>query len=566
MMKTVIFAVCSFLAMGFFCLADDAIWYGGPGSGSFGEPTNWSYNLVPGAWDRAIFPFMNYPYTVTFDQGYENKAMIVNGAELTLDLNGNEYYLNSSWQDGPAAVIGESDTLAISSLLLVHGNVYSRDMVIGLWQDTHGQLTLSGPDAQWTTLFDGDWNGVWLGQIGGDVTLEVLDGAQFKHGHGASAIDAASDAAIQVDGVNSQWYVDGQFDMSNWGTTTVNVTNGGLVDIGKLTMAMERGSSAQINLTGENQQLGLQLHAGFENSLTIGQNGQAAIRLSGSSLWNQGTMTLGENLGSSGLLEIHEGATVFCDNSVAVGGNFDRAGGKGRIELIDDTPGNGIETEFRVQAEGQEYMKVWPKGTIVLDGGHITVQNNSGQPNPIILQGTLEGNGYIWGYLENRGGLVAPTDEYNGNRLSVGYDYTQDAAGTLKIALRSNEHYPAIQVNNPDFGQANLGGMLDVELVEGFVPGYDDRFEIVRATTVSGTFINATEYYLFEDGRFEVEYNNDSIVLTHYSAEPSCPNYSIADLNKDCLVNLADFAMFAAEWLDCNLVPESDCAGYGVVE
>lgn len=574
-MKTLIFTICSFLAVGSFCLADDAIWYGEPGSGSFGQPTNWNYNLVPGAWDRAIFPFMNYPYTVTFDTGYENKAMVVDGAEMTLDLNGNEYYLNCDPSQDFSAVIGESDTLAMSSLRLVHGNVYSRDMVIGLWQDTHGQLTLSGPDAQWSTLFNGNWNGVSLGQIGGDATLEVLEGAKFEHGHGASAIDAECDVVVDVNGIDSQWYVDGQFDMSNWGNTTVDVINGGLVNIGKLTMALERGSSAQINVTGENQQwgCGLWLHANWDNSLTIGKRGQAGIRVDGSQVWNQGTMTIAEEPGSHGLLEIHEGSTVWCDNSVAVGGNFDSAGGAGRIELVDDTPGNGIETEFRVQAEGQEYMIVWPGGTIVIDGGHITVLDNSGQPNPIVLQGgTLEGNGYIWGHLENRGGLVAPSDAEGSKVLNIAYNYTQDSTGTLKITIAGREpvsQYAHLRVTSENYGQVSLDGMLDVDLIGGFVPDYEDEFAVIAAQNISGTFSNAPSRYVFEGGSFDVIYNTDSydsVILTHYSPEPACPRFSPADINKDCLVDLADFAMFAAEWLDCNLVPEFNCPGYVGVE
>jgi hypothetical protein len=38
-----------------------------------------------------------------------------------------------------------------------------------------------------------------------------------------------------------------------------------------------------------------------------------------------------------------------------------------------------------------------------------------------------------------------------------------------------------------------------------------------------------------------------------------CDGLSEADLNEDCKVDFSDFALFAAEWLDCNMDPESSC-------
>ncbi len=113
----------------------------------------------------------------------------------------------------------------------------------------------------------------------------------------------------------------------------------------------------------------------------------------------------------------------------------------------------------------------------------------------------------------------------------------------------------------------SLNGILDVDLVGGFVPDYEDRFEIIAAQNIAGTFSNAASRYVFEGGSFDVIYNTDSydsVILTHYSAEPACPKYPMADLTKDCQVDLADFAMFATEWLECNLVPASNCPGYTV--
>ena len=555
-MKSLMVVICAFLAVGGLCSADDCIWYNYAG-GSFGDASNWNYNKVPESWDRAFFPFMNMPYTVTLDNSYENIAMYVDGADLTLNLNGNAYNLSGAPEENRSVFIGHSDTEASSLTLNNGGNngwLYSGDVSIGYYNWASGSLTLLGSDAYWTTLFLGDWHGVWIGEEG-DAKLAVVDGAKFLHGHGWSAVGAESEVIIDVNGNNSEWYVDGQFDMSVNGKTTVNVNNGGLVDIGKLTMGVERGSLAEININSETQQDSeLRLHANWETSLTLGQNGRATLGVYGSKVWNKGSMIIGENPGSSGQLEIHDGSQVDCDGSLAVGGTFERHGGTGRIEVIDSQL-------YAANNAADQYVKVWPRGTIVLDGGDITTSYEL-SANPIVLQGgTLEGNGVIWAQLENRGGLVAATDE--GNRISVGYNYTQDEAGTLKVVLRRSDSYSFLQVNNPNFGQANIDGFLDVEFIDGFVPNYEDEFAVIRATSVAGKFINAVSEYVFEDGSFDVEYRDgdtDEVVLTHYSPTPYCLKYPNSDLNKDCKVDMVDFAIFVSEWLECGLEPESECS------
>ena len=40
---------------------------------------------------------------------------------------------------------------------------------------------------------------------------------------------------------------------------------------------------------------------------------------------------------------------------------------------------------------------------------------------------------------------------------------------------------------------------------------------------------------------------------------PSCDGAVDADLNGDCVANLADFAIVAADWLECDLVPGTLC-------
>jgi hypothetical protein len=42
-------------------------------------------------------------------------------------------------------------------------------------------------------------------------------------------------------------------------------------------------------------------------------------------------------------------------------------------------------------------------------------------------------------------------------------------------------------------------------------------------------------------------------------SQPVCLGKPVGDLNGDCKVNFADFAIMASSWLECNLVPQSAC-------
>ncbi len=528
-MKTLVFAVCVFLACGAVVFADEFYWTSSAG-GFYGDPNNWNPFGVPG-FDGGDTVWFNLPdaYTVTLDTDYANNTLYADGSDVTLDLDGFTYSLQYSPEGSKSAVIGQSTT---SSLSIKNGIVHSREISIGQFSYAIGSLALSGSGTEWGTMFDGDWHGVWIGEDG-DATLAVLDNAFFNHGHGLSAFAPDSDAVIEVNGQDSHWYVDGQFDMSILGSTVVDIIDGGLVDIGKLTMGLYEDSSAEININSVNpQESELQLRSISETSLTIAQSGQAAVRLYASKLLNQGTMILGENSSGNGLLELHEHSLADCLNSIAVGGNFENAGGVGVIRIIDDDRENQTGVRFEAtELEGQ-YIKVWPQGTISMDGGEFVAEYGSWQANPIILEGgTLEGNGMVWAYVENNGGVVAPWDEENNKEMEIGYNYSQDAAGVLKIAIAGRDpvsQYAHLRVTQENFGQVSLNGFLDVDLVDGFVPDYEDQFEIIAARNIIGTFSNAVSRYFFEGGSFDVIYNPDSVILTHFGPKPSLVEFVFA--------------------------------------
>ena len=39
-----------------------------------------------------------------------------------------------------------------------------------------------------------------------------------------------------------------------------------------------------------------------------------------------------------------------------------------------------------------------------------------------------------------------------------------------------------------------------------------------------------------------------------------CPEYKAGDINRDCKVNLEDFAELARIWMECGRIPATECA------
>ena len=553
-----------FLSIPLFSFAGDYYW-DDPSGGELGDPTKWNPTGTPGEDDYVNFTEPN-TYTVWLDDYYTHDRMTVEGSDLTLNLNGNEYTLDTTDDYNRSVVIGNFATGAVT---VSGGGVYCHDMFMA-WNggDSVGRLNLSGAGTFWQGHEPfGDWYGFFYGATG-DAQINVTDDAYLEHGHGQSAILSGSTAAFNIDGQDTEWFVSGFFEMSAYGTTTANVSNGARARMGLLKMATYRGSVATINVTGTSHQTELAIENYWNDpvGLFIGGTGKGIINLTGSKMLHSGNTVIGGKGGSEGELNIYDGSWADCQGSIAVGGSMDEPGGRGLIYLYDD-PTNGDFADLSCAPTDVDYMVVWPNGTVRMEGGEITMEYDIGMANPIDLQGgTLEGRGLIHANVNNYGGLVMPGalgDAYNDWKiLEISYDYTQDAEATLKIPIMGTNgggwtywNYGGLRVD----GQVTLNGFLDVDLWDDYVPDYSDEFEIIIASSVSGQFINAASKYVFEGGTFEVVYEPDRVILTNFESEPRCAKYPITDYNKDCMVNLVDFAILATQWLDCNLDPTGFC-------
>jgi len=556
-MKVLAFLLVVVAGISSLAWADNYYWID-PAGGELGDGTKWDQGFAPGVDDYVYFTEPN-SYTVWLDDSYTHDRMMVEGSDLTLDLNGFTYTLDSTNDYNQSVIIGD---YASGSVTVREGEVISHDLFLGRdGDDSVGRLDLSGAGTSWMG-FDGNYYGFFYGTAG-DAQVSVTDNAYLMHGHGQSGILVHGTALFAIDGQDSEWAVSGSFEMSAYGKTTANVSNGGRIRMGLLKMATYRGSEAIIDLIDADQTTELAIENNWLDpvSLFIGGSGKGVINLYNSGMYNQGNTIIGQKGGGQGELNINSGSSADLQGSLAVGGSLDQAGGSGLVKLAG--------TLYCAREDGQS-MIVWPDGVVRLDIGWLIMDYGSGQASPIELRGgTLEGWGSIFAQVNNHGGVVAPGASGDGyddwKVLNLGYDYTQDAQATLKIPIAGSSlsggwsywNYGGLNVT----GQATLDGFLDVDLWDQYMPAYTDEFVIIEAASVSGQFINAASEYVFDGGKFEVVYQSERVILTHFQGEPRCTEYPLADFNKDCQVNLIDLAIMAQEWLDCNLEPSGYCPG-----
>jgi hypothetical protein len=128
-------------------------------------------------------------------------------------------------------------------------------------------------------------------------------------------------------------------------------------------------------------------------------------------------------------------------------------------------------------------------------------------------------------------GLVAPATR--DGLFEVDGDYVQTAQGVLQIeigGLRPVLGYDVLAVS----GEALLNGVLRLECVEEFLPLVGDRFEILEAASVTGSFSQVEASGLQSGQRVEVSYGAQTVTVEVSPAPGS------GDLNGDGLVNHED--------------------------
>jgi hypothetical protein len=302
------------------------------------------------------------------------------------------------------------------------------------------------------------------------------------------------------------------------------------------------------------------IHANQSESLIIdpsvaGVTNNGILRASGAG----GLQLIGGSFNNQGRIEALNGSNITYSTSAVTSNNMAGVltGGTWRAVATD--------TAASITLRGSNITQIAPGTEVVLSGAgailqvattriNTTLTTNAGTlrildghqfnlTNPLNNTGTLAGNGAVIGNVQN-GGIVAPG--VSPGTLTITGNFTQTAAGTLAIEIGGDDNSNPI---NPQYdvldvsGAASLDGLLELEIIDNFVPAASDMFTILNANSLSGMFSNVADGQRLDtvggDGSFVVTYDGGSgnVILSDFLAAAGLPG----DFNFDGRVNAADY-------------------------
>jgi hypothetical protein len=149
-------------------------------------------------------------------------------------------------------------------------------------------------------------------------------------------------------------------------------------------------------------------------------------------------------------------------------------------------------------------------GNTNINGGVLKVDGSTTSNTFVNHFGTLAGTGTVHGNVTNNG-TVSPGDALG--TLTVN-SYTQTSNGTLLIDIAGRPHTGQFSVLDV-LGNANLNGILDPLLLNGFIPTIGESFTFLDYTARAGEF-SSIQNQVFDNGmeRWKVKYRHGDATLT----------------------------------------------------
>ncbi len=367
--------------------------------------------------------------------------------------------------------------------LLRTGRVGMGDSNFALQSTGAGTINVSGVGSKWDLA--GPLN---LGLVGGEGTVTVTDGAMVESGGVIRVAGGGSSTGkISVNGVGSKW-VGG----STWvigravggGDALVRVENGGRIEAGGTSVSAGAGRTGELIITGMQSQ-----HVG--TSLSVAGTGSTTASFSNGGRAETQFASIADFAGSNGTINVDgEGTRFDISRTFSVGGSSTAAGGSGTINITggDVTVG--------------EKLIIWGGGEVNLYDGSLTVgsldssadgatfnlhggafKSNSIVGNLAFADGSLAVD-MIDGNLIQDGGVLAPGDSPGITTVTGDYLLNQGSIQFELAGLVPEIEFDRLVIQ----GDAVLSGIIDLDLIDGFNPQLNDSFQLVSASSISGSW------------------------------------------------------------------------------
>jgi fibronectin-binding autotransporter adhesin len=226
-----------------------------------------------------------------------------------------------------------------------------------------------------------------------------------------------------------------------------------------------------------------------------------AVSVSGGIVEGQLTTLNGTTLANAQVtgLSLTSGSNLALQGTVTQTGAFTNAG---TLTINSGASLNNNTTE----TGGTVFSYVQTAGHTIVDGAI-----GAGGPAVQLQGGVLSGTGSLNSGLVNVNGIVQPGDAgAPGTLFTTSYEQQSGAIFNELIDASGNGYLFA------GAGEITLdpGALLQINLLNGFTPTDGETFDLMFATDLSGTFVNAPSTGFQMDGfDWMIAYNSDDIVL-----------------------------------------------------
>jgi T5SS/PEP-CTERM-associated repeat protein len=398
---------------------------------------------------------------------------------------------NSSWTNSGDLAVGlaGTGTLAISS----GGTVVNKGCKIGHTSTGSGAVAVIGAGSTWTN------NGALSIGFSGTGTLTIDAGGTVRNTGNTDSTttrigaNSGSQGSVTVSGAGSKWTISSELEIGDSGTAEgwLTIENGGTVTSGRCLVGLGSQARGAIRVSGA----GSTWNA---SSLTAGLSGTGTLTIDSGGKVSSSSSTIGYSASSHGAVTVTDNGSILSSSNVKVGeygtGTLTiESGGSvdsftGDIAARSDSQGtvlvDGSNSAWIIQNNlyvGGSILGAGGQGTLgISNGAKVSTSGLSGMT--IWSTGTLTGaGGTVEGTVNNRG-LVAPGNSQGA--LTISGNYTQLATGKLAIEIADATNFDRLLIS----GQASLGGILELTLLDDFVPASGLQFDILDWNASSGAF------------------------------------------------------------------------------
>lgn len=461
------------------------------------------------------------------------------GGKILADAS--QLQLTSATINGGAVTLTGASTLKLSNGV-IHGGSTLTNSATGVIEATAGTSTLG------VNVINPAGGVV---QIDNAVTLKLESGTYAKLG-AVTLNSTANQTSLIVDGANVS-LSGGSVTMSNnlnnyiysaAGADTLTnqetISGAGHIGAGQMTLV----NSGTIN-ADQSAGMVIQTSGAFTNNGTLTVGSGALMHILGGSFGNfSGGTLMGGAYNTSGTLEIDQlgasggeiltnAAKIFLTGSAS---KIVDAAGKSALANISTNAsaatfslsgGATLATAGSLTNAGKftigtgSSFSVGGPALYTQTSGTTTANGTLSASGGVNLEaGSLYGNGSISGNISSSG-LVAPGQSTGTTGiLSDSGAYTQNAAGSLDIAIGGTT--AGAKFDELKSTTASLGGTLNLSLINGYVPTIGSKFKIVDYSSESGQFATVNGLAINSSEHFTVTYQGADVLLTVVSgAAPS---------------------------------------------